>query len=121
MNILGLWVVHIPFRIVIGTQVHLEGCHCLNPRSALNRGLIGRFSQQGKVNLLFVSAELSEAVRTSLVWSAQKRSQAQQLIQAMDQILTREGHTNDRDLPFERAKKEFRGLHTAKELLDGQG
>jgi hypothetical protein len=91
-NRYGIWVVHIPFRIAMGRQGNLEGCHCLNPRSALNCGLIGRFSQQEKVNLLFLSAELSEAVRTSLVWSPQKRSRAHQLIEAMGQTLTREAH-----------------------------
>jgi hypothetical protein len=117
----GTWVVHIPFRIAMGTQGDLEGCHCLNPRSALNCSLILRFSRQEKVNLLFLSADLSDAVRTSIVWSPQKRRQAHQLIEAMDQTLTRERLTNGRDLPFEQAKREFRGLHTAKELLDGQG
>jgi hypothetical protein len=117
----GIWVVHIPFRIALGTQVNLEGCHCLNPRSALTYGLILRFARQEQVNLLFLRADLSDAVRTFIRWSPQQRSQAQQLIEAMDRTLTRETDTSGRDLPFERAKREFRGLHTAKELLDGQG
>ena len=115
-NSQGIWVVNIPFRIAMGTQVNLEGCHCLNPRSARNYGLILRFSRQEKVNLLFLSADLSDAVRTSIVWSPQKRSQVQQLIEAMDQTLTTEKHTRDPDLPFERAKREFRSLHTAKSV-----
>ncbi|HEV8717395.1 MAG TPA: hypothetical protein VGX03_31815 [Candidatus Binatia bacterium] len=116
---LGTWVVVIAFHVSVDPQEPLAGIASLNPRQTADYGLLMQLTKQGLFPLIFLSADLSDAVGHQVPWSSARRREVAQLVMTIDQALTSPRLDGRVDLAFERARREFQSLYPLEKLLYG--
>jgi len=116
---LGIWVVVIAFHVGIDPREPLAGVASLNPRQTADYGLLLRLTNQRLFPLIFVSADLSDAIGHQVPWSSARRREVAQLVMTIDQALTSPRLDGRVDVAFERARREFQGLYSLEKLLYG--
>lgn len=115
----GTWVVVIAFHVGVDPQEPLAGVAYLNLRQTADYDLLLRLTKQRLFPLIFLSADLSDAVGHQTPWSSARRREVAQLVMTIDQALSSPRLDGRVDLAFEQARREFQDLYTFEKLLYG--
>ncbi|MBI2997902.1 MAG: hypothetical protein HYY46_05535 [Deltaproteobacteria bacterium] len=111
----GMWLVCVPFRIIDKPEDPLEGDAYINPRQASDYALLENLARQNIFPVVLLSPDLKDAVVKGIPWRLQ--GEATNALGAVDaSVAGKLGGNWDPD--FERAKREFQGRFTVRELLN---
>jgi hypothetical protein len=106
----GTWVVSVPFCLELSPTWQVTGMPCLNPRRAVDYGVMQQFARERGVRFIFLSVDLADAVEAWVPWPPAQRRQVRRLIATIDQTLVGEKLTGAFDPDFEQASQELRDL-----------
>lgn len=114
----GVWIVAIVFHVSDAHGNALEGTVYLNPRKAWDLRLLQCLIKQDQFPILFLSPHLQVVVSHNVGWTVRQRQELRQMLTqatplgASDAIASEE-----KDLDFERGKREFEEVYSIKNLF----
>ena len=115
----GTWVVALAYQLHPTCGEAKAGVFYLNPRQAADAQILRKLPQQESLYVIFLSADCSEHYTTGVVQPPQELTHWQQLIENMNQTLTRKQLAEDHDPDFEAARQDFQAGYSVQDLLAG--
>ncbi len=113
----GTWVMCVAFRVADNPHEPLEGDAYLNPRQREDYENLLALARQKIFSLIFLAADLSDAVGKQISWGEAQREEVFRAIMTMRKDLAGEKLSGGFDSDFEQAKIAFQNMHSVGDLL----